>query len=157
MNALSLEEIADIPLGGAKQHGATAADVVVAEGDALTVGVRLGKAEKAQRARGKHLGLRAFAGERSAIRSTADFARPALEQLAADPVALARVTAPDPFSGLPDSGELATSPPTLDLFDAAVGLFAGWLRERTGTIAVPAAYHGFANLLYDFMARSMVS
>ena len=35
------------------------------------------------------------------------------------------------------------------------GLFAGWLRERTDTIAVPAAYHGFANLLYEFMARSM--
>ena len=40
---------------------------------------------------------------------------------------------------------------------AFFGLFAGWLRERTGTIAVPAAYHGVANLLYDFMARSMVS
>ena len=121
MSALSLEEIADVLLSGAKQHGATAADVVVAEGDALTVGVRLGKVEKVQRARGKHLGLRAFAGERSAILSTADFARPALEQLAADAVALASVTAPDPFSGLPDAAELAQSPPTLDLFDAAVG------------------------------------
>ena len=39
---------------------------------------------------------------------------------------------------------------------AFFGLFAGWLRERTGGVAVPAAYHGFANLLYDFMARSMV-
>jgi len=39
---------------------------------------------------------------------------------------------------------------------AFFGLFAGWLWERSGTIAVPAAYHGFANLLYDFMARSMV-
>jgi membrane protease YdiL (CAAX protease family) len=35
------------------------------------------------------------------------------------------------------------------------GLFAGWLRERTGTIAVPAVYHGVSNLLYDFMQRSM--
>lgn len=35
------------------------------------------------------------------------------------------------------------------------GLFAGWLWERTGTIAVPAAYHGFANLLYEFMQRSL--
>ena len=70
MSALSLEEIAEILLRGATQHGATAADVVVAEGDALTVGVRLGKVEKVQRARGKHLGLRAFAGERSAILSS---------------------------------------------------------------------------------------
>jgi len=36
------------------------------------------------------------------------------------------------------------------------GLFAGWLRERTDTIAVPSAYHGCANILYDIMARSMV-
>lgn len=37
------------------------------------------------------------------------------------------------------------------------GLFAGWLRERTDTIAVPAAYHGCANILYEVMARSMVA
>lgn len=36
------------------------------------------------------------------------------------------------------------------------GLFAGWLRERTETIAVPAAYHGVANIVYEVMARSMV-
>jgi PmbA protein len=121
VSALPLEEVAAILLRGAARHGATAADVVVAEGDALTVGVRLGKVEKVQRARGKHLGLRAFVGERSAILSTADFAPAALEQLAADAVALARVTAPDPFSGLPDAAELATAPPTLDLFDPRVG------------------------------------
>lgn len=39
---------------------------------------------------------------------------------------------------------------------AFFGLFAGWLRERTGGVLVPAVYHGVANLLYDFMARSMV-
>ena len=36
------------------------------------------------------------------------------------------------------------------------GLFAGWLRERTDTIAVPAAYHGIANVLYECLARSLV-
>jgi len=38
---------------------------------------------------------------------------------------------------------------------AFFGLFAGWLRERTGTILVPAAYHGAANLLADFMQNSL--
>jgi len=37
----------------------------------------------------------------------------------------------------------------------AFGLFAGWLRERTDTIAVPAAYHGLANVLHEFMRRSL--
>lgn len=36
------------------------------------------------------------------------------------------------------------------------GLFAGWLRERTDTIAVPAVYHGVANILYQVMQRSLV-
>jgi hypothetical protein len=40
---------------------------------------------------------------------------------------------------------------------AFFGLFAGWLRERTGGVAVPAVYHGVANVLYDFMQRSMVA
>ena len=121
MSAESLDEIAALLLAEAKRHGATAADVVVVEGDSLMVGVRLGQVEKVQRARAKHLGLRAFAGERSAILSTSDFAHAALLRLAEDAVALARVTAPDPFSGLPEAGELSTAPTTLDLFDPAVG------------------------------------
>jgi len=120
VSAPALEEIAALLLRGARQHGATAADVVVAEGDALTVGVRLGKVEKVQRSRAKHLGLRAFVGERSAVLSTADFTRGALEQLAADAVALARVTAADPFSGLPDPDVLASAVPDLGLYDPAL-------------------------------------
>jgi PmbA protein len=117
---LGLEEIADLLLRGARQHGATAADVVVAEGDSLMVGVRLGKVEKVQRSRAKHLGLRAFVGERSAILSTADFSHASLQQIAADAAALARVTAADPYSGLPDPGELAGAVSDLSLYDPAI-------------------------------------
>jgi PmbA protein len=115
-----LEEIAALLLRGAREHGATAADVVVAEGDSLTVGVRLGKVEKVQRSRAKHLGLRVFVGDRSAITSTADFSTDSLVNLANDSVALARVTAPDPFGGLPEPEELAASQPDLRLYDDAV-------------------------------------
>lgn len=120
MSGLALDEIAALLLRGAREHGATAADVVVAEGDSLMVGVRLGSIEKVQRSRAKHLGLRAFVGERSAILSTADFSPASLTQLAADAVALARVTAADPFSGLPEASELASSAPDLSLYDPAV-------------------------------------
>ena len=82
---LSLEEIAELLAPqGARQHGATAADVVVAEGDSLMVGVRLGEVEKVQRSRAKHLGMRAFVGDRSAITSTADFSPTSLDGLPAD-------------------------------------------------------------------------
>ncbi len=40
---------------------------------------------------------------------------------------------------------------------AFFGLFAGWLRERTDGVVVPAAYHGLANVLYDFMQRSLIA
>jgi PmbA protein len=116
----SLADIAELLLDAAARHGATAADVVVAEGDSLSTGVRLGKVEKVQRSRGKHLGLRVFAGERSAIVSTADFSEASLATLAADAVELARVTAPDPAGGLPLPGELATTIPDLDLDDPAL-------------------------------------
>lgn len=35
------------------------------------------------------------------------------------------------------------------------GLFAGWLRERSPSIAVPTLYHGLSNILYDFLQRSL--
>ncbi len=120
MTVESLEDVAAFLLREARGHGATAADVLVAEGDSLTVGVRMGKVEKVQRARAKHLGLRTFVGERSAITSTADLSPESLCGLAADSVALARVTALDPYSGLPDPRELAESTPDLDLYDPAI-------------------------------------
>ena len=120
MSTQPLADIAALLLAAAKRHGATAADVVVAEGSSLDVGVRLGDIEKLKQARQKHLGLRAFIGERSAITSSADFSRDALERLAEDTCALARITAPDPYSGLPDAAELARTIPDLDLYDPDV-------------------------------------
>jgi len=113
----SLEDIAAFLLDEAKRHGASEADVVVAEGDSLSVGVRLGEIEKVQRSKARHLGLRAFADKRSAITLTADFSRESLARLAEESVALARVTASDEYSGLPDPAELATEIPDLDLYD----------------------------------------
>lgn len=114
------DEVADLLLKAARQQGATAADVVLVEGDSLEVGVRLGEIEKLKRARARHLGLRVFVGERSAVTSSSDFAPDALLKLAADSCALARVLAPDPFGGLPDPADLATDVPDLQLCDPAV-------------------------------------
>jgi len=120
MDAQPLQDVAERLLAAAKRHGASAADVVVAEGDTLEVGVRLGEVEKVKQARQKHLGLRVFIDKRSAITSSADFSHLALEQLAEDTCSLARVIAPDPFSGLPQAEELAAQIPDLDLYDPAI-------------------------------------
>lgn len=97
-------------------------DVVAVEADSLEVGVRLGKPEKLKRSRERRLALRVFAGRSSAIVSTADLAERALDTLVSDGIALARSTASDPFSGLPDPADLGT--PTdvdLDLIDPTAG------------------------------------
>lgn len=134
MSASSLEEIAFFLLAEAKRHGASEADVVVVEGDALSVGVRLGQIEKVQRSNARHLGLRAFHGKSSAITSSADFSRGSLAVLAEESVALARITASDDYSGLPDASEIATAIPDLDLYDPTIGdlsadTAAQWCRE----------------------------
>jgi len=116
----ALNEIAALLLQAAKGQGATAADVVLIEGDSLEIGVRLGEVEKLKQARQKHLGLRVFVGDRSAVTSTAAFSRTALAKLAADTCALARVIAPDVDSGLPTAADLAADVPDLDLYDEAV-------------------------------------
>jgi PmbA protein len=114
--------------------GARAADAVVAESDGLSVGVRLGEAEKLKRARQRRAGLRVFVGESTAIASTADLSADGLAELAREAVTLARATAPDPFAGLPDPGDLAGELPDLDLYDPAVEALQpeqalAWARE----------------------------
>jgi PmbA protein len=101
----------------AARAGASAADAVVVQHAALEAGVRLGAVEKLTDAHEQRLGLRVFVGDRSAVAATADLARGALARFAADAVALARVTQPDPAAGLPAPGALATDAPDLDLYD----------------------------------------
>ena len=100
-----------------KAHGATEADVMVAEGDSVSVQVRLSAVDCLSKAREKSLGIRAFFGKRSASTSTSDFSETSLKQLVADTCALAKAVAEDETSGLPDPTALATDIPDLDLYD----------------------------------------
>lgn len=117
---MKLEDIASEVVAAALRCGASAADAVAVEGDTLDVAVRLGEIDRLKQAREKHLGLRVFVGERSAVTSTADFSRQSLDRLAADTVRLARVLAPDSFAGLPQPPPRDCGDVELDLFDPEV-------------------------------------
>ena len=56
-------------------------------------------------------------GSSAATASTAELERKSLQQFIADTVELARLTAPDPFAGLPDPELHPHSLPDLDLAD----------------------------------------
>jgi PmbA protein len=112
-----LAQLASDVLAMAKRDGATEADVVVADGENLSVQIRLGSVDRLSKAREKRLGLRIFVGKRSATSSTSDFSLESLRRLVTETVTLAKAVVEDPVSGLPDAGQMATEQPDLDLYD----------------------------------------
>jgi PmbA protein len=129
---MNLDEAKDLTLRRARGFDGVEAEVVAVEGDRLDVGVRLGKTEKLKRSRERRLALRLFAGQSSAVTSTADLSESSLVELVSDCARLARTTTPDPFSGLPDLQEEPPLPLDLDLFDPSA---EGFTAEEAITIA----------------------
>ena len=112
-----LAQVASDVLALAKKHGATEADVVVADGENLSVQIRLGSVDRLTKAREKRLGLRIFVGKRSASSSTSDFSPESLQRFVSETCTLAKAVVEDPVSGLPDAAHMATEQPDLDLYD----------------------------------------
>ncbi|MBX3332970.1 MAG: TldD/PmbA family protein [Nitrospira sp.] len=113
-------QLASDVLARAKTCGATEADIVVADGETLSVQVRVGAVDRLTKAREKRLGLRVFIGKRSATTSTSDFSHESLERLVEDTCTLAGAVVEDTVSGLPDAAQMATDQPNLDLYDDTV-------------------------------------
>ncbi len=109
-------------LQAARAAGAAAADACLVESDGVEARVRGEEIDFVTQARERRLGIRAFCegatGLRSAIVSTSDLAPETVVRMAAEAVALAKATAPDPAAGLPEGG-FEAAPPDLGLFDAA--------------------------------------
>lgn len=113
----SFEGLASDLLAMAKQSGATEADVVIADGESLSVQVRLGAVDRLTKAREKRLGLRVFVGKRSACTSTSDFSTDSLHELVAQTCTLAKAVVEDQVSGLPAADQMTREQPDLDLYD----------------------------------------
>jgi PmbA protein len=104
-------------LDQARRRGATAADAFVVEDQSFSTRVRLGQVDTVAHAREQHLALRVFVDHSVAAASTSDLSRDSVVRLVEDAVSLARVTAPDALSGLPESGDLCQEVPELRLHD----------------------------------------
>lgn len=113
----NFSDLASDVLALAKKSGATEADVVVADGENLSVQIRLGSVDRLSKAREKRLGLRVFVGKRSATSSTSDFSAESLRRLVSETCTLAKAVVEDPVSGLPAADQMATEQPDLDLYD----------------------------------------
>lgn len=113
---LPLDLLSDL-VADARKAGAEAADAVLIDSASLSVGMRLGALERLERAESGDVGLRVLIGKHQAFVSSSDRSKAALAQLVERAVAMARSIPEDPYCGLAEPGELATSFPDLDVCD----------------------------------------
>lgn len=111
-------DILDALITNAVKTGADAADAILVRGVSSSASVRLGALEDIERAEGSDLGLRVLIGKRQAIVSSSDQRPEALSQLLKRAIDMARIAPEDPYCGLADQSEIASSDiPDLDMVD----------------------------------------
>jgi len=101
------EALVDSALRHARKLGATDAAAHASEACGLSVSVRLGELENVERNRDKSLAITVHVGQRRGNASTSDFSPGAIRQTAQAAFDIARFTAEDAFSALPDEADIA--------------------------------------------------
>ncbi|MBN7784763.1 TldD/PmbA family protein [Ponticoccus gilvus] len=99
--------LAEQLIDAARRAGAEAADAIALSGTALSIDVRGGRLEQAERAEGTDIGLRVLLGKRAAVVSSSDARPETLAAMAERAVAMAREAPEDPYLGLADPAQLA--------------------------------------------------
>ena len=106
-------------LEAAQKAGATDADTIAVDGTAISIDVREGALEQAERSEGIEIGLRVMVDQRQACVSASDISDSTIHAMAERAVAMAKEAPEDPYIGLAAPDQLATSWDTdaLDLYD----------------------------------------
>lgn len=102
-----LERLTHVMLEAARKAGADTADAVAVAGDSISIDVRGGKLEQAERSEGVDIGLRVLVGQRQASVSASDTSERVIAEMAERAVAMAREAPVDRFAGLADPSQLA--------------------------------------------------
>ena len=115
----TLSALTERLLDAARKAGADAADAIAVNGTSVSIDVRAGALEKAERSEGVDIGLRVLVGQRQACVSASDTKPDTLIQMAERAVAMANEAPEDPYAGLADPSQLATQLDTtaLEIFD----------------------------------------
>ncbi len=94
-------------LEAAAKAGAEQADAIAVAGTSLSIDLRHGRLETAERAEGTEIGLRVLIGGRQACVSASDLSGATISALAERAVAMAAEAPADPYAGLADPGQIA--------------------------------------------------
>ena len=103
----NLSTLTDRLLAAATKAGADAADAIATDGRSLSIEVRDGGLEHAERAEGIEIGLRVLIGQRQACVSASDISDTTVSEMADRAVAMAKIAPEDPHIGLADPDQLA--------------------------------------------------
>ncbi|MEL6958819.1 MAG: TldD/PmbA family protein [Pseudomonadota bacterium] len=136
----SLSDLTQRLIDAALKAGADAADAGAIDGTSVSIDVRGGVLEEAQRAESTDIGLRVFVGHKSASVSASDTSDRTISEMAERAVAMARIAPDDPHAGLADPDQLARDfdASSLDLVDSGPEPDPAWL-EQQARIAEDAA------------------
>lgn len=104
-----LNDLTQALIAAALKAGAGAADAIAVRGSSVTIDMRGGTLEQAERAEGVEIGLRVLIGGRQANVSASDTRPETLATLAERAVAMAHEAPEDPNVGLADPDQLARS------------------------------------------------
>jgi PmbA protein len=112
-----LRQIAQDMLRHAREQGASAAEAEVSQGFGQNVSVRMGEVETIEYNRDKGLGVTVYFGKKRGNASTSDFSPRGIEDTVKAACTIAKFTAADEFSGLPEEKLLFRGNlPELDLY-----------------------------------------
>ncbi len=102
-----LSALSQALLSAATKAGAEAADALVVQGTSLSIGVRAGALEDAERSEGIDLGLRVLIGKRQACVSASDISATTISEMAERAIAMAAEAPEDDGVGLAEPDQLA--------------------------------------------------
>ncbi|MCV6591881.1 MAG: TldD/PmbA family protein [Silicimonas sp.] len=105
----ALSDLTERLLAAASKAGAEAADAIATEGHSLSIEVREGALEQAERSEGVEIGLRVLVGQRQACVSASDASDATMAEMAERAVAMAQIAPEDAHIGLAEAGQLARS------------------------------------------------
>ena len=105
----NLSDLTEALLSAAKNAGADAADAIATDGRSLSIDVRNGALEHAERAEGIEVGLRVLVGKRQACVAASDISPHMMTEVAERAVAMAKIAPEDPYIGLADVSDLASA------------------------------------------------
>ena len=105
---MNLAILIDQLLAAARSAGADAADAIAVQGTSVSVDVRAGALEQAERSEAIDLGVRVFVGQKQANVSSSDGSDRTITEMAARAVAMAKEAPKDPYAGLADPSQTAS-------------------------------------------------